>query len=95
MSIGQNIRTESILWFGCVLIIDPAGVSHILDFSFRNITVGTFHHCENISDISLKTVTITYWWVFVRYPKTILCQGQAGPYEEMYEIKSGKGYHAG
>ena len=27
MSIGQNIQTESILWFSCVLKIDPAGIS--------------------------------------------------------------------
>ena len=32
----------------------------------------------------------TSQWVFVRYPKTILCQGQVGQYEEMYQIKKGK-----
>jgi len=34
-------------------------------------------------------------WVFGPYPKTILCQGQVGPYEEMYQRKSGKGDQGG
>jgi len=50
MSICQNIRFQSILWYSCVLTIDPAGVSHNLNFIFRNIKVGTFHHGENVSD---------------------------------------------
>ena len=50
MSIDQNIRPEIILWFSCVLKIDPAEISNNLDFIFRNITVGTFHHGENVSD---------------------------------------------
>ena len=95
MSICQNIRFQSILWFSCVLKIDPARVSWILDFIFRNITVRTFHLCENMSDSGLKTVMGTSQWVFVRYPKTILCQGQVGPYEEMYQRKSGKGDQGG
>ena len=95
MSICQNIRFQSILWFSCVLKIDPAGVSQILDFTFRNITVGTFHHGENISNSGLKTAMGANRWVFVHYPKTILYQGQVGPYEEMYQINIGKDYHSG
>ena len=55
MILDQIIRPESILWFSCVLKIDPAEVSHNLDFIFRNIIVETFHHGENISNIGLKT----------------------------------------
>ena len=84
MSIGQNIWTEIILWFNCVLKIDPAEVSHNFDFICQNITVGTFHHGENVSNSSLKTVMGANRWVFIRYPKTILCQGQVVPYEEIY-----------
>ena len=53
MSIGQNVQSESILWLSSVLIIDPAEVSHNLDFIFRNITFGIFHHGENISGSGL------------------------------------------
>jgi len=66
-----------------------------LDFIFRNITVGTFHHGENISDSCKTTVMVVTRWVFGVYPKTILCQGQVGPYEEMYQRKSGKGDQGG
>ena len=83
MSIDQNIRLEIILWFSCVLKIYPSGVSHNVDFIFRNITVSTFHHCENTSNSGLKTVMGASQWFFFRYPKTILCQAQVGRYEEM------------
>ena len=41
------------------------------------------------------TVMVVTWWGFGVYPKTILCQGQVGPYEEMYQRKSGKGDQGG
>ena len=72
MSIGQNILNERILSSSCVLIIDITGVSHNLDFIFRNITVGTFHHGENIPNSGLKTVMGDSRWVIVRYPTTII-----------------------
>ena len=56
MSIGQNMWPEIILLLYCVLKIGPAGVSHKFDIIFRNVTVGTFHHGENIFNSDLKIV---------------------------------------
>ena len=91
MSIGQNMQPEIILWFGCVLKIDPAGVFHNINFIFKHITVGTFHHGENISNSDLKNVMGASQWVFVRCPKPMLYQDQVGRYEEMHQSKIGKG----
>ena len=61
----------------CGTIIYPHNIQPLgMIVIFGNITVGTFHHGEKISDSGLKTVTGTSQWVFVRYSKTIVCHGQ-------------------
>ena len=66
MIIRQNMRPKNVLWFSCVLEIDIAKISHTLDFIFRNIIFGTFHHGEHISDSGLKAVVGASQCIFVR-----------------------------
>ena len=77
MSIDQNIRLEIILWLSCVLKIYSAGVFHNLEFIVRNITVGTFHHGEKISNSGLKTLMGTSQCFFVYYPKNHFVSGSS------------------
>ena len=75
--------------------MDSGGIYHNFDFIVRNITVKTFYYGENIFYSGLQTLIGTSQWVFVRYAKTILWQGQVRCYKEMYEIKIGQDYEAG